>query len=129
MLASLKRLDIYANAVTHQIRLKMGDDKLQMFAEDIDFSNEAQESILAEFTQPVSEAVAPVEGEDSIEPGLEIGFNARFLQEMLSNLTGEKVRFTFSTPSRASIMLPTEQTSEDEILMLIMPVLINSYSY
>ncbi|TAE17868.1 MAG: DNA polymerase III subunit beta [Bacteroidetes bacterium] len=111
LISSLKRLDVYANQSTHQVRLKVGGPTLQMFAEDLDFSNEATESILAEF-----------EGEEE----LEIGFNVRFMNEMLNNVTTDTVIFTFSMPSRASVILPETQEEGEDMLMLLMPMLLNN---
>jgi len=111
LISSLKRLDIYANQNTHQVRFKLGGPTLQMFAEDLDFSNEANETILAEYES---------------EEDMEIGFNVRFMLEMLSNLTTDTVTFTFSMPSRASIILPETQDEMEDMLMLLMPMLLSS---
>ncbi|TAF66995.1 MAG: DNA polymerase III subunit beta [Cytophagales bacterium] len=114
MLNALKRLDIYTNKSTHQIRLKLVPDQavLSIFAEDLDFSNEANENVNATY-----------EGED-----MEIGFNARFLIEMLSTLDATRLDMTFSIPSRASIILPQENLPNEHILMLVMPVMLNTYA-
>ena len=57
---------------------------------------------------------------------LEIGFNAKFLLEMLSSLDGDEVKLELSTPTRAGILKPTEADSNEELLMLVMPVMINN---
>lgn len=111
-LNSLKRLDIFANKTTHQIRLRLEQSRLQVFAEDLDFSNEANESLLCDF-----------QGED-----MEIGFNARFLIEMVSNLTAKELTLSLSTPSRAGIIRPRESADQENILMLVMPVMLNQYA-
>ncbi|NJL15407.1 MAG: DNA polymerase III subunit beta [Microscillaceae bacterium] len=112
LLNSLKRLAIYTSRTTSQIRLKLSPDRFQIFAEDIDFSNEAHETLAAQY-----------EGEE-----LEIGFNVKFLIEMLNNLNSKEVRFSFSTPNRAGILTPIEQSENEEILMLIMPVMLSTYA-
>ncbi|GAB4404135.1 MAG: DNA polymerase III subunit beta [Microscillaceae bacterium] len=112
LLNSLKRLAIYTSRTTNQIRLKLSPDRFQIFAEDIDFSNEAHETLSAQY-----------EGEE-----LEIGFNVKFLIEMLNNLSSKEVRFSFSTPNRAGILTPIEQSENEEILMLIMPVMLSTYA-
>jgi DNA polymerase-3 subunit beta len=112
MLTSLKRLDIYANKTTHQVRLKLQKSALQIFAEDLDFSNEAQEQLVADY--------------DGNE--MEIGFNAKFLIEILSNLDVSEVVFSFSTPNRAAIIVPKDKTQDEDLLMLIMPVMLNTYA-
>lgn len=110
-LGSLKRISIYANKTTHQVRLKITGSELQVSAEDLDFSNEANERLSCEH-----------EGED-----IEIGFNARFLVEMLSNLDGEQVKLNMSAPNKAGVLLPAEKDKNEDILMLVMPVMLNQY--
>lgn len=110
-LSSLKRIAIYANKTTHQVRLKINGSTLQISAEDLDFSNEAKETLTCEH-----------EGGD-----IEIGFNARFLIEMLSNLDTDEVVLQMSAPNRAGIIVPKEKEENEEILMLVMPVMLNNY--
>ncbi len=111
LLSSVKRIAIYANKTTHQIRFKLAGSELQISAEDLDFSNEANERLSCEY-----------EGED-----LEIGFNARFLMEILSNLSSNQVVLELSTPNRAGILLPVDKEDNEELLMLVMPVMLNNY--
>lgn len=114
LMSSLKRMAIYANKSTNQIRLKIAGDQLEVSAEDIDFSNEASEKLFCDF-----------EAEDGAE--IEIGFNARFLIDGLSNLSADKVAFDFSEPNRAALLKPNDSESDEDILMLIMPVMLNNY--
>ena len=107
----LKRMAIYANKTTNQVKLKLTENAIQVSAEDIDFSNEADETLNCEYT-----------GED-----MEIGFNARFLIEGLSNLSAKHVNMKFSEPNRAVIVTPEEKDNAEDILMLIMPVMLNNY--
>jgi len=111
-LGSLKRISIYANKTTHQVRLKITGSELQVSAEDIDFSNEANERLSCEH-----------DGED-----IEIGFNARFLVEMLSNLDSEQVTLNMSVPNKAGLIVPVEKDKNEDILMLVMPVMLNQYA-
>ena len=110
-LSSLKRIAIYANKTTHQVRLKISGSELQISAEDLDFSNEANERLSCEH-----------DGED-----IEIGFNARFLIEMLSNLDSEKVALQLSAPNKAGLIVPVDKDDNEDILMLVMPVMLNNY--
>lgn len=57
---------------------------------------------------------------------MEIGFNARFLIEMLGVLGTDEVVIELSTPSRAGIIVPSQEDENDDLLMLIMPVMLNS---
>ncbi|MEX8547418.1 MAG: DNA polymerase III subunit beta [Mucilaginibacter sp.] len=111
-LGSLSRVAIYANKTTHQVRLKVEGNELNISSEDLDFSNEAHEKLTCQY-----------EGED-----LEIGFNARFLIEMLKNLNCEEVSLEMSTPNRAGLLLPQGGDENEDVLMLVMPVMLNSYA-
>jgi DNA polymerase-3 subunit beta len=110
-LGSLKRISIYANKTTHQVRLKITGSELQVSAEDLDFSNEANERLSCEH-----------EGED-----IEIGFNAKFLIEMLSNITNEQIKLNMSAPNKAGVILPGDKDKNEDMLMLVMPVMLNQY--
>jgi DNA polymerase-3 subunit beta len=109
-LSSIKRVAIFSNKTTHQIKLKLAGSELNLSAEDIDFSNESNERLTCNY-----------DGED-----MEIGFNARFLMEMLSNMDTTEIRLEMSEPSRAGILMPSVKENENEdILMLVMPVMLN----
>ncbi|MCO5258953.1 MAG: DNA polymerase III subunit beta [Crocinitomicaceae bacterium] len=109
-LGSIKRVSIFANKTTHQIKLKIVGSELTLFAEDLDFSNEANERLTCNYN-----------GED-----MEIAFNSRFLLEMLNNIDTKEVKLEMSVPSRAGLLMPAENTNPDEdILMLVMPVMLN----
>jgi len=111
LLNSVRRVSIFSNKTTHQVRLKITGSELHISAEDLDFANEANERLSCQYT-----------GED-----MEIGFNARFLTEMLSNLESDQVNIEMSAPNRAGILTPAEGSNKDEdILMLVMPVMLNS---
>jgi len=57
---------------------------------------------------------------------IQIGFNARFLIEMLNNLVAEEISLSMSLPNRAGIIAPLDNTEEGEdITMLVMPVMLN----
>jgi len=112
LLNSLKRISIYSNRTTHQIRLKITGNDLQISAEDLDYSNEANERLVCEYA-----------GED-----MEIGFNARFLVEMISNMSAKNITLELSAPNRAGLILPKEVEENEDILMLVMPVMLNNYA-
>jgi len=110
LLNSIRRVSIFANQSTHQVRFKITGKELLLTAEDVDFSNEARERLTCSY-----------EGED-----IEIGFNSKFLLEMLGNIDSDDVRLEMSGPSRAGILLPAGNENKDEdILMLVMPVMLN----
>jgi DNA polymerase-3 subunit beta len=108
--SSLKRIAIYANKTTNQVILDISPDSLTVSAQDLDFSNEAAEQL------PCTYEGNPVT----------IGFNAKFLIEMLGVLEADDVKMELSTPSRAGILLPGEGEEGEEILMLVMPVMLSN---
>ena len=109
ILSSLKRISIYANKTTNQVRLKVSGSEILISAEDLDFSNEANERISCEH-----------DGDD-----IEIGFNAKFLIEILSNIHSDKVIFKLSEPNRAGLVLPEDIEDDEDLTMLVMPVMLN----
>ncbi|MDY0077691.1 MAG: DNA polymerase III subunit beta [Bacteroidales bacterium] len=110
LLNSIRRVAIFSNKATHQVRFKMTGQELMLSAEDLDYYNEAKERLVCSF-----------EGDD-----MEIGFNSRFFQEMLNNMDTDTVQLEMSAPNRAGIMVPIDnENKEEDILMLIMPVMLN----
>jgi DNA polymerase-3 subunit beta len=110
LLTTIRRVSIFANQSTHQIRFKVSGQELILSAEDIDFSNEAKERLNCSYN-----------GED-----MEIGFNSKFLLEMLNNIETEEISLEMSAPNRAGILTPLNNENKDEdILMLVMPVMLN----
>lgn len=110
-LNSIRRVSIFSNKTTHQVRLKIAGSELQLSAEDLDFANAANERLSCQY-----------EGQD-----MEIGFNARFLSDMLSNLDTEQINLEMSAPNRAGIILPPKNGEDNEdVLMLVMPVMLNN---
>lgn len=109
-LNTLRRVVIFANKTTHQVRLKISGSELHISAEDLDFSNEAHERLSCQF-----------EGQD-----MEIGFNAKFLVEMLNNLDSAEVVIEMSTPNRAGLLIPAVKEENEDVLMLVMPVMLNN---
>ena len=111
LLSSLKRVSIFSNKTTHQVRLKIAGAELNISAEDVDFSNKAEERLTCDYL-----------GED-----IEIGFNSRFLIEMTNNLDCKDVKLEMSLPNRAGILKPLDGYSDDEeLIMLVMPVMLNN---
>lgn len=111
ILSSLRRISIYSNRTTHQVRLKMALNDLVISAEDLDYSNEANERLMCEYN-----------GDD-----MEIGFNAKFLIEVLGNMSSKTITFELSAPNRAGLIIPVDQEENEDVLMLVMPVMLNTY--
>ena len=110
-LNSVRRVSIFSNKTTHQIRLKIAGAELNVSAEDIDYSNKAEERLTCDY-----------QGDD-----MQIGFNSRFLTEMLNNLSCDEVSLEMSLPNRAGILTPVDGLDKGELVtMLVMPVMLNN---
>ena len=110
-LSSVRRVAIFSNKTTHQIRLKIAGAELNVSAEDIDYSNKAEERLTCDY-----------QGDD-----IQIGYNSRFLTEMLTNLQSDMIMLEMSLPNRAGILTPVDGLEEGEtVTMLVMPVMLNS---
>lgn len=112
LLSSVKRVSIFSSTTTRQVRVELKKEKLLISAEDIDLSSEAKESVACEYAS---------------DPMI-IGFNARYLTDVLGNVDGSDVQFEFSTPNRAGIVKPVSSDENEAMLMLVMPVMLNNYS-
>jgi len=109
LINALRRVAIFGSKSTHQVRFKISGKELVLTAEDLDYSSEAKERLSCNY-----------EGED-----IEIGFNSKFMQEMLNTLDAEDIDIELSAPNRAGIILPdTNDNDAEDILMLIMPVML-----
>jgi len=107
---AMKRISIYSNKTTYQVVLSIAGSELKISAQDLDFSNEANERLTCSY-----------EGGD-----MDIAFNARFLIEMLGVLDSNEIEIELSTPTRAGILRPVEKAEHEDLLMLVMPVMINN---
>lgn len=107
---ALRRVNVFSNKSTNQVAITISGSELQLAAQDVDFSFEGNERMSCQY-----------DGED-----LQIAFNAKFLIEMLSAADTTEVVIELSTPSKAGIIKPTEQNENEELLMLVMPLMLNS---
>lgn len=107
---ALRRVNVFSNKSTNQVALSITGSELQMAAQDIDFSFEGNERMSCQY-----------DGED-----LQIAFNAKFLIEMLSAADTEDVKMELSTPTKAGLIKPTEQAEGEDLLMLVMPLMLNN---
>lgn len=104
-----KRVAIFANTGTSLLKLALSQDTLSISAQDIDFSTNAEETLVCSYSG------AP----------MAIGFKAPFLIEILNSITSSDVMFKLADPGRAGLILPTEDEPNQELLMLLMPMLLN----
>ena len=109
--SSINRLSLFSNKTTHQVRLKVAGSSLVISAEDVDYSNKGEERFTCNY-----------QGDD-----LEIGFNSKFLKEMINNLDSDEILIEMSLPNRAGLITPVDGLDEGEkVLMLAMPIMLNT---
>ena len=106
---ALRRVSVFSNKSTNQVALMIAGSELELKAQDVDFSFEGDERMKCQY-----------DGED-----LTIAFNARFLIEMLNAADSDEVKIELSTPTKAGILKPTEQENGEDLLMLVMPLMLN----
>ncbi|NOY78975.1 MAG: DNA polymerase III subunit beta [Calditrichaeota bacterium] len=103
---SLKRVSIFSNSMTKQVKLSLKPDKIEVFSQDLDIGGEAMEVLPAEY-----------EGEE-----MDIGYNAQYLMEIIRHIDTDEVVLMLDTPISAGIVLPSEQLEKEDFLLLVMPV-------
>lgn len=107
-ISALRRVSIFANKTTNQVVLDINGNSVTMSAQDIDFSYEGKETLNCQYN-----------GED-----MKIAFNAKLMVEMLGNMEGDDIQMDLSTPTRAGIVRPTEKPDNEDLLMLLMPLMV-----
>lgn len=108
LISSLRRVSIFANKSTSQVVFDIVGNTVNISAQDIDFSYEGKEQLNCQYT-----------GDD-----MKIAFNAKLLIEMLNNIEGEEIKLELSMPSRAGIFRPVEKSENEDLLMLLMPLMV-----
>lgn len=110
-LNSVRRVAIFSNKTTHEIALQIIGNSLKISTQDPDYSNKADENLVCSYTGDY----------------IKIGFNAKYLSEMLKEMNYDDVNLAMSMPHRAGILTPVDGLDEGEaLLMLVMPVLLKS---
>lgn len=109
LIAALRRILIFSNVGSPLVKLHIEPGRLEVSTKDIDYRRSGQESLLCDFDG------AP----------MNIGFKGTLLVELLNNLDDEEVIFRLADPSRAGIIVPAEQGEDKEIIMLLMPMMLN----
>jgi DNA polymerase-3 subunit beta len=108
--SALRRVSVFSNKSTNQVALAISGSELNLTAQDIDFSFEGNERMACQY-----------DGED-----LQIAFNAKFLIEMLNAAETNEVRVELATATKAGILRPTEVEENEDLLMLVMPLMLNN---
>ena len=104
-----KRVAVFANSSTSLLRLAISENQIKLSAQDIDYSHSAEETISCNYNgMPMA-----------------IGFKAPFFIEILQAVTSKDVLLRLADPARAGLILPSEDEENQELLMLLMPMLLN----
>lgn len=107
----LRRVAVFANAATNQVKFDLAQDTVTISAQDIDFSVSATESVSCSY------AGAP----------MAIGFRANFLVEMLNTISSTEVEMQLADPARAALIVPVVNNENEDLLMLIMPMMLTDF--
>ena len=109
LINACKRVAVFANTGTSLLKLALSENSIKISAQDIDFSTSAEETIACAYEgMPMS-----------------IGFKAPFLIEILSNIASQDVVLRLADPARAGLILPSENEDGQDLLVLLMPMLLN----
>jgi DNA polymerase-3 subunit beta len=108
-ISALKRVSVFSNAASSLIKLRLDLNNIQISGQDIDFSTSAEETMMCQYEgTPMS-----------------IGFKSTFLIDILNNISSQEIVIELADPSRAGVIVPIEQEAEEDLLMLLMPMMLN----
>ncbi|MDL2245567.1 DNA polymerase III subunit beta [Parabacteroides sp. OttesenSCG-928-J18] len=108
-LNALKRVSVFSNPASSLVKLQLSANQMVVSAQDIDYSTSAEETIVCQFD----------------EAEMSIGFKSTYLIEILSNINSEEVILELADPSRAGLIVPSENEENEDLLMLLMPMMLN----
>lgn len=109
LLSALKRVLIFSNQSSALVKLHLENGQLTVSGQDIDYSTSAEENVACEYG----------------DMPMNIGFKGTFLVDILNNMGGENVIIELADPSRAGVIVPAEQEKDEDLLMLLMPMMLN----
>ena len=109
LLSTIKRILVFSNQSSALIKLHLEENKIIVSGQDLDYSTSAEESLSCDYQGHV----------------INIGFSGTFLVDILNNLVGDNVLIELADPSRAGVLVPVEQNENEEMLMLLMPMMLN----
>ena len=108
-ISALRRVSVFSSQASSLIKLSLSDNQMKISAQDIDFSTSAEETVTCQYEgNPMS-----------------IGFKSSFLIDILNNISGLNVVIELADPSRAGVIVPEEQEENEDLLMLLMPMMLN----
>ena len=108
-ISALRRVSVFSSQASSLIKLSLSENQMKISAQDIDFSTSAEETLACQY-----------DGNN-----MSIGFKSSFLIEILNNITAQEVIIELADPSRAGVIVPEEQEENEDLLMLLMPMMLN----
>ena len=109
LISALRRVSVFSSQASSLIKLRLSENQIQISAQDIDFSTSAEETLICQYAGNA----------------MSIGFKSTFLIDILNNLTAQEVIVELADPSRAGVIVPAEQEEKEDVLMLLMPMMLN----
>lgn len=109
LISALRRVSVFSSQASSLIKLRLSENQIQISAQDIDFSTSAEETLICQYAGNA----------------MSIGFKSTFLIDILNNLTAQEVIVELADPSRAGVIVPAEQEENEDVLMLLMPMMLN----
>jgi DNA polymerase III subunit beta len=110
LVSTVKRVSLFSNAFTHQVRFSVSQNKLSVLSEDLDVGGEAKEELDVQYS----------------EDAMEIGYNAMYVMDILKQIDTESATFHLKSPMNAALVTPVEQMPGEEFEMLLMPIKLSS---
>lgn len=108
-ISALKRVSVFSSQASSLIKLSLKENSMTISAQDIDFSTSAEETLVCQY-----------DGKE-----MSIGFKSSFLIDILNNISSQNVIIELADPSRAGLIVPEEQEENEDLLMLLMPMMLN----
>lgn len=106
LISSVRRVSIFSNSITHQVRFIISEKEMEIRSEDVEFGGEANENLPVDYT-----------GEN-----MEIGFNANYILDMIKNIEADEIVLLLKSSKNAGLIYPPEQKKGEDLLMLLMPI-------
>ena len=110
LLTAVKRMQLFSTSNFQQVKLSLTENSLELSSEDVDRGSSGSETVFCEYLG------AP----------MDIAFNTSFMSDVLSHMHEEKIAFRFDSPTRAAIIESTKVKEDEDVLMLLMPVRLNT---
>lgn len=108
-ISALRRVSVFSSQASSLIKLSLSENMMKISAQDIDFSTSAEESLICQYDGNA----------------MSIGFKSSFLIDILNNIASQNVIIELADPSRAGVVVPEEQEENEDLLMLLMPMMLN----